>query len=202
MTPAFSSGLLPTIVQDATTLEVLMLAWSSPESFAAMRESGYATFFSRSRQELWEKGATSGNRLRVVAIDVDCDADAILVLAEPAGPTCHTGTTSCFDAARDDAESADVPRADFLRHLDRFIAGRVAERPEGSYTTRLLEAGPSRIAQKVGEEGVEVALAHATDADNVLDEAADLVYHLTVLLASRGLGLDDVARVLEQRHTG
>lgn len=197
MNPDFSDGLLPTIVQDATTLEVLMLGWSNAESFARMRESGLVTFFSRSRQELWTKGETSGNSLRVVAVDVDCDADAILVLAEPAGPTCHTGTTSCFDAGRD---PVDVPRADFLRHLDRFVATRVAERPEGSYTTRLLEAGPSRIAQKVGEEGVEVALAHATGADNVLDEAADLVYHLTVLLASSGRSLDDVACVLEARH--
>lgn len=193
---AKGDGLLPTIVQHWRSGEVLMLGYMNAEALAETRRSGRATFFSRSRQRLWTKGETSGHFLEVCAIRVDCDRDTLLVSAQPHGPACHLGTPSCF------GPGARPPLA-FLSELDELIATRAAERPDGSYTARLFESGIRRIAQKVGEEGVETALAAVVqDDDALLGEAADLIFHLTVLLRARGKSLADVADVLAQRHAG
>lgn len=184
-------GLLPAIIQDAATGRVLMLGYMSREALAESLRTGKVTFFSRSRSRLWTKGETSGNTLELVAIEADCDADTLLVQAKPSGPTCHLGKESCFPAAP----------GNFLAELDALIATRERERPAGSYTTTLFEAGVRRIAQKVGEEGVETALAGVVqDDDALLGESADLLYHLMVLLRARGLSLADVMKVLESRH--
>lgn len=191
---AKGGGLVPAIVQHCATGEVLMLGYMNAEALAATRASGFVTFWSRSKQRLWKKGETSGHVLVVKAIHADCDRDTLLIRAEPRGPTCHLGTSSCF------GQTAHPPLA-FLAELDALIARRVVERPQGSYTTTLLEAGTRRIAQKVGEEGVETALAAVAQDDAALKgEAADLVYHLLVLLRARRLSLTDVVEVLEQRH--
>lgn len=183
-------GLVPAVVQDAHSHRVLMLGYVSRESLQVTVDTGLATFYSRSRQCLWTKGETSGNRLRVVSLEADCDADALLLRVEPEGPTCHLGRTSCFAGAAGSGLGA----------LDAVVAGRAAAMPEGHYTTKLLAAGVRRVAQKVGEEGVETALAAVVQDDEaLLGEAADLVYHLLVLLRARGLGLADVERVLESR---
>lgn len=185
------AGLVPAIVQDTRTLRVLMLGWMNRESLAMTLASGWVTFYSRSRRTLWTKGETSGHRLQLVSIGVDCDADAVLVGALPQGPTCHLGRESCFPEAPGNG----------LAELDALVARRVQERPAGSYTARLLDEGPLRIAQKVGEEGVEVALAAAARDDAaLLGEAADLVYHLIVLLRARGLGLSDLEATLASRR--
>lgn len=187
-------GLLPAIVQHWRSGEVLMLGYMDAAALAATQRDGRVTFFSRSRQRPWVKGETSGHFLDLKSIRADCDRDTLLVMAEPHGPTCHLGTSGCFGAEA-------VPPSSFLSRLDALVAERSAERPVGSYTTRLLDAGVRRIAQKVGEEGVEMALAAvAQDDAALLGEAADLVYHLLVLLHARGLALADVTRVLEQRH--
>ena len=187
-------GLLPAIVQHARTGEVLMLGYMDEAALAKTRELGQVTFFSRSKQRLWTKGETSGDTLGLVDARLDCDADTILVRALPAGPTCHTGTTSCFG---DDV----APPLGFLAELDALVASRHAERPQGSYTTTLFEGGIRRMAQKVGEEGVETALAAiAEDDDALIGEAADLVFHLMVVLRARGLGFDAVATKLASRH--
>ncbi len=184
-------GLLPAIVQDAATLRVLMLGYMDRAALAATLASGQVTFYSRSKQRLWTKGESSGHVLALVSVDVDCDADTLLVQARPHGPTCHLDRTSCFP---------DAP-GDGLAELDALIARRERERPQGSYTTRLFEGGIRRIAQKVGEEGVETALAAvAQDDDALLGEAADLLYHLTVLLRARGLSLEDARQVLAARR--
>lgn len=184
-------GLLPAIVQDAATLRVLMLGYMDRAALAATLASGHVTFYSRSKQRLWTKGESSGHVLALVSVEVDCDADTLLVQARPHGPTCHLDRTSCFP---------DAP-GDGLAELDALIAQRERERPQGSYTTRLFEGGIRRIAQKVGEEGVETALAAvAQDDDALLGEAADLLYHLVVALRARGLALDDVRRVLAARR--
>lgn len=184
-------GLLPAIVQDAATLRVLMLGYMDRAALGATFASGKVTFFSRSKGRLWTKGESSGNVLELVSIDADCDGDTLLVQARPQGPTCHLQRPSCFP---------DAP-ADGLAELDVLIARRERERPRGSYTTKLFEDGIRRIAQKVGEEGVEAALAAvAQDDAALLAEAADLLYHLTVLLRARGLGLEDARRVLASRR--
>ncbi|TAN08290.1 MAG: bifunctional phosphoribosyl-AMP cyclohydrolase/phosphoribosyl-ATP diphosphatase HisIE [Rhodanobacteraceae bacterium] len=192
---AKGGGLLPAIVQHFATGEVLMLGYMNREALAATQASGFVTFWSRSKQRLWRKGETSGNVLALQSVRADCDRDTLLVQADPRGPTCHLGTSSCFgDGVQ--------PPLGFLAELDALIAARNQARPAGSYTTHLFESGVRRIAQKVGEEGVETALAAvAQDDDALLGEAADLVYHLTVLLRARGLSLADVAGVLEKRHT-
>jgi phosphoribosyl-ATP pyrophosphohydrolase/phosphoribosyl-AMP cyclohydrolase len=198
MTPDFAKGggLLPAIVQHARTGEVLMLGYMDAAALAVTRERGLVTFFSRSRQRLWTKGETSGNTLSVLDVRVDCDADTILVRALPAGPTCHNGTSSCFG---DDV----APGLGFLAELDALVASRHAERPPGSYTTKLFDEGIRRIAQKVGEEGVEMALAAvAQDDDALVGEAADLVFHLMVALRARGIGFEAVAARLASRHRG
>ncbi|MGH8227914.1 MAG: bifunctional phosphoribosyl-AMP cyclohydrolase/phosphoribosyl-ATP diphosphatase HisIE [Steroidobacteraceae bacterium] len=194
---AKGSGLIPAIIQHAGTGAVLMLGYMSPEALSATLERGRVVFFSRSKQRLWEKGETSGHYLELDRIRSDCDADTLLVTAWPRGPACHTGMRTCFG----DEPVAASERIAFLATLERIIAQRSAERPEGSYTARLLAEGPKRIAQKVGEEGVEVALAAVADGDEALTgEAADLLYHLLVLLASRRLTLEGIVAELSRRH--
>jgi len=187
-------GLLPAVVQDADTLRVLMLGYMDATALRTTLDTGHVTFFSRSRNTQWTKGETSGHFLDVVSVDVDCDRDSLLVVARPHGPTCHLGRESCF---------ADAPAASssFVSELDALVAGRERERPDGSYTTQLFDGGVVRIAQKVGEEGVETALAAVAQSDEeLLGEAGDLLYHLLVLLRARGLGLGDVEAVLRARH--
>ncbi len=184
-------GLLPVIVQDASTQRVLMLGYMNPEALQETLASRKVTFYSRSKQRLWTKGESSGHVLELVSVQADCDRDTLLVQARPHGPTCHLLRESCF---------ADAP-AGFLHELDALVGQRERERPVGSYTTQLFESGLRRIAQKVGEEGVETALAAvAQDEAALLGESADLLYHLIVLLRARGLALDDVLGVLAQRH--
>lgn len=190
-------GLVPAIVQHAFDGRVLMQAYMNLEALSYTLDNGLVTFWSRSRDELWTKGATSGNTLELVRVHADCDSDSLLVLALPAGPTCHQGTDTCFD----DGLNETAPGLSFLAELERVIAQRYEDRPEGSYTTKLFDAGVKRIAQKVGEEGVEAALAAATgDTGELANESADLLYHLLVLLRESGLTLSDVIRTLEARH--
>jgi phosphoribosyl-ATP pyrophosphohydrolase/phosphoribosyl-AMP cyclohydrolase len=187
-------GLLPAVVQDAATGQVLMLGYMNRIALAATLSSGKVTFYSRSKQRLWQKGETSGNVLRLVSLAGDCDGDALLLRAEPAGPICHLGTTSCFG-------EGEAEGAGFLGALARIVHDRAAAPPEESYTARLLAEGPQRIAQKIGEEGVELALAAvARDAEGCAEEAADLLYHLTVLMEARGFGWDEVVAILQRRH--
>jgi len=191
-------GLLPAIVQDADSGAVLMLAYMNREALDKTRATGRVTFFSRSRQALWEKGETSGHTLEMVDMEADCDGDTLLVTARPRGPTCHTGAVTCFGEPRSNDTA-------FLSVLENLIASRAQDAassdPESSYTVRLLRAGTARMAQKVGEEGVETALAAVSaDRDKLTEEAADLVYHLMVLLRSQGLGLGDVSQELQRRH--
>lgn len=192
--PDWSKGLIPCVVQDAATLQMLMLAYMDEAALAETRESGEATFHSRSRGRRWRKGETSGNRLRVVALIADCDGDTILMAVEPVGPACHLGTVSCFGAT-------DAPGLGRLARLEQTIAARAGDAdPGASYTARLMASGVKRVAQKVGEEGVEVALAGVVgDPAEVAGEAADLLYHLLVLLRARGMTLDDVTDVLAAR---
>lgn len=187
-------GLLPAIVQDAASGQVLMLGYMNEDALKVSRDSGNITFYSRSKQRLWTKGESSGHFLKLVSAHLDCDGDALLLKANPIGPTCHLGTTSCWD---DDQGSP----VGFLAHLEQVIASRKGADPESSYTARLFAKGTKRIAQKVGEEGVETALA-ATVGDNaeLLSESADLLYHLLVLLQQQGLSLAEVVAVLRQRH--
>jgi phosphoribosyl-ATP pyrophosphohydrolase/phosphoribosyl-AMP cyclohydrolase len=188
---AKGDGLVSAIVQDADTGRVLMLGYMDRAALATTLAGGDVTFFSRSRQRQWTKGETSGNTLRLVSVEADCDNDTLLVQARPQGPTCHLGRASCFPQAP----------GDFLAELDGFLRQRAAERPEGSYTTRLFDGGIRGIAQKVGEEGVETALAAVVQDDAaLLGEAADLAYHLLVLLRARGLGLRELTETLRARH--
>jgi phosphoribosyl-AMP cyclohydrolase / phosphoribosyl-ATP pyrophosphohydrolase len=187
-------GLLPVIVQHWLSGEVLMLGYMNAEALARTQDIGQVTFYSRSKQRLWTKGESSGHVLALKSIRIDCDADTLLVHAEPHGPTCHLGTSSCFgEGVR--------PSTGFLGELDGLVAQRHAERPLGSYTTKLFDGGIRRMAQKVGEEGVETALAAvAQDDHELLGEAADLIFHLTVVLRARGLSLSDVVALLARRH--
>ncbi len=189
-------GLVPCVVQDWRSGEVLTLAYMNAAALERTRETGEVHFYSRSREELWHKGATSGNTQAVRAIRYDCDGDALLALVEPAGPACHTGERTCFH--RGDLRPA--PPHDALPELERTVAQRARERPEGSYTVELL-ADPARTAAKVREEAEEVARAAASESDDrVAEEAADVLFHLVVLLRGRGLGLDDVEGVLDGRR--
>jgi len=191
-----AGGLLPAIVQDAFDGRVLMQGYMNREALERSLDGGLVTFWSRSRATLWTKGETSGNTLKLLTVHADCDADCLLVQAIPTGPTCHRGSDTCFDD-----EQAVRPGLAFLAALERLVAQREAQRPEDSYTTRLFAAGVKRIAQKVGEEGVETALAAvAGEREEVLNEAADLLYHLLVLLKAREIGLDDVVATLRSRH--
>jgi phosphoribosyl-ATP pyrophosphohydrolase/phosphoribosyl-AMP cyclohydrolase len=184
-------GLVAAVAQDADTLRVLMLGWMDREALSLTISTRRATFYSRTRQRLWMKGESSGNVLDVVDLQLDCDGDTVLLLVRPRGPTCHLGRVSCFP---------DAP-GDFLGTLDALVAQREQERPDGSYTTRLFDGGVRRIAQKVGEEGVETALAGVAQEDAaLLGESADLLFHLVVLLRARGLSLKDAVAVLRERH--
>ena len=192
-----AGGLLPAIVQHARSGRVLMLGYMNEAALAETLRRGRVVFFSRSRGELWLKGETSGNYLDLVQVTTDCDRDSLLVLAQPTGPTCHKGTESCFAEAR----RTDAERLAFLGLLEATIEARIADKPEGSYTARLFAQGPSRLAQKVGEEGLETALAAVTrDDDGLRSEAADLLFHLLVLLKARGLSFADVIEELRSRH--
>lgn len=193
---AKGEGLVPAIVQDATTARVLMLGYMDREALRHTLSTGLVTFWSRSKQRLWTKGETSGHTLELVSVAVDCDGDTLLVLAKPNGPTCHRGCETCFDP-QEDALAAELAR------LDGVIAQRLRDRPAGSYTTRLVEGGIRRVAQKVGEEGVEVALAAvAQDEDALVNEAADLIFHLGVALHLRGRNFQDVLKLLRNRASG
>lgn len=193
---AKGGGLVPAIVQHAATGEVLMLGYMNAEALEKTQATGKVTFYSRSKDRLWTKGETSGNTLGLVSMAPDCDRDALLVRALPNGPTCHTGTKSCFG-------EAPGPDIAFLGELERIIAARATASPEESYTARLMAKGLLKIAQKVGEEGVETALAATNEDDEALTgEAADLIFHLMVLLKARGLSLAEVTGKLEERHRG
>ena len=186
-------GLIPAVVQDADTLQVLTLAYMDRAALDETIASGEATFFSRSRGGRWRKGETSGNRQTVVLITADCDGDALVVAVRPMGPACHLGTTSCFGAAN-------APGLGRIAALERTIAERASEDLSVSYTARMIAEGPKRLAQKVGEEGVETALAGVAGPDAELaSESADLIYHLLVLLRSRHMVFQDVLDVLAQR---
>ncbi len=197
-----NNGLVPSIVQHARSGEVLMLGYMNELSLAQTQETGLVTFWSRSRNELWQKGATSGNVLRLVEMRQDCDGDALLVLAEPQGPTCHTGSRSCFYRSADEevAQSIQPPSA-VLAQLADLIERRREEQTEGSYTVKLLNGGPERIGKKVGEEATEVVIgAMKGDADELAYETADLFYHTLVLLASQGVAPERVWAELALRY--
>ena len=193
-------GLIPAIVQDAKTRQVLTLAYMSRESLARTIETGETWFWSRSRNELWHKGETSGNTQRVMSLALDCDRDAIVVLVDPAGPACHTGSVSCFDTAAVEASNNLGP---LLEQLYELIESRQHERPAGSYTTYLFDAGLDKILKKLGEESAETIIAAKNDDNEPLvSEISDLMYHLLVLLVARGVSLEAIAAELKQRRGG
>lgn len=193
-------GLLPAIVQDAASGAVLMLAFMNREAYELTLSTRRVTFFSRSRRRLWVKGETSGHFLDLKSMTLDCDADALLVLATPQGPTCHLNTPTCWGA---DPPRPAVQELEFLTTLESLLERRIAERPEGSYTTRLLGEGTRRIAQKVGEEGLELALASVAQSKaEVVGEAADLLYHTLLLLKVKDISLATVVNELRHRHAG
>ncbi|MBR2161853.1 MAG: bifunctional phosphoribosyl-AMP cyclohydrolase/phosphoribosyl-ATP diphosphatase HisIE [Bacteroidaceae bacterium] len=188
------NGLVPAIVQDADTKTVLMLGFMNQEAYEKTLETGKVTFYSRTRQKLWTKGEESGHFLHLVSMAEDCDHDTLLVKVHPAGPTCHLGTVTCW------GEKTDEPVM-FLTELQDFISQRHEEMPEGSYTTSLFQSGVNKMAQKVGEEAVETVIeaCNGTD-DRLIYEGADLIYHLIVLLTSKGYRIEDLARELQERH--
>lgn len=189
-----SGGLVPAIIQDRLTSKVLMLGYMNEEAFAKTQESGQVTFFSRTKNRLWTKGEESGNFLNVVEILNDCDSDTLLIKVNPVGPVCHTGSDTCWNE-KNDGDFA------FLNFLQEFIQKRFVEMPEGSYTTSLFNKGVNRMAQKVGEEAVETVIEATNGTDEMfLYEASDLVYHLIVLLTSKGYSLNDLGRELKKRH--
>jgi len=187
------NGIVPAIIQDAQSQQVLMLGFMNPEALEMTREEGKVTFFSRTKNRLWTKGEESGNFLYVKEILEDCDQDTLLIRANPAGPVCHTGSDTCFNE-----QNTGGP---FIEQLQELIHERKKEMPEGSYTTSLFEKGINKIAQKVGEEAVELVIEAKDPNDELfLNEAADLVYHLLVLLSARGRDIREVSSLLEQRH--
>ena len=190
------NGLVPAVVQDFRTMKVLMLGFMNEEAFRKTVATNKVTFYSRSRKCLWTKGETSGNYLNVVSILNDCDNDTLLIKAVPDGPVCHTGADTCFNERNEEPVM-------FLKFLQNFIERRRQEMPEGSYTTTLFQKGVNRMAQKVGEEAVETVIeaTNGTD-DRLIYEAADMIYHLIVLLTSKGLSIEDLARELKSRHKG
>ena len=193
-------GLIPAIIQDASSSRVLMLGFMNAEALEKTRKEGKVTFFSRTRNRLWTKGEESGNFLHVVDILEDCDLDTLLIKATPAGPVCHTGQDTCFNERN--SGSPDSGGISFISDLQELIQNRRSEMPEGSYTTSLFKEGINKIAQKVGEEAVELVIESKDNNEKLfLNEAADLLYHLLVLLAAKGKDIKDVAAVLEQRHS-
>lgn len=198
MTPDFNKmpdGLVPAVVQDEKTGQVLMLGYMNAEALKITQTSGLATFFSRSKQRLWTKGETSGNTLQVSQILLDCDQDALLLKVDPTGPVCHLGTDTCWRETNQPTQ--------FLKTLEIFIRQRKKDAPEGSYTASLFAAGIPKIAQKVGEEAVETVIeALGNDRNLFLNETADLLYHLIALLAAKDVMLEDVEQVLRERHNG
>ncbi|MFI3262065.1 MAG: bifunctional phosphoribosyl-AMP cyclohydrolase/phosphoribosyl-ATP diphosphatase HisIE [Rikenellaceae bacterium] len=185
-------GLLPVIIQDDATLKVLMLGYMNPEAYEKSKKEGVVTFFSRTKQRLWTKGETSGNFLNIKSIEADCDNDTLLIRVTPVGATCHTGSISCFN---------DNKTEGFIRKLETVIQQRKADMPEGSYTTYLFEKGVNKMAQKVGEEAVETVI-EAVDCNDerFIYEASDLIYHLQVLLISKGFSIADIEKELAKRH--
>ncbi|MCC9135309.1 bifunctional phosphoribosyl-AMP cyclohydrolase/phosphoribosyl-ATP diphosphatase HisIE [Pontibacter silvestris] len=193
-----AGGLVPAVIQDELTGQVLMLGYMNQEALDKSRQEGLVTFFSRSKNRLWTKGETSGNTLEVISITRDCDNDSLLIKVKPNGPTCHTGTTSCFGEEETSSRAAAIR---FIAHLEEVIQERKTNPIEGSYTNHLFSRGVNKIAQKVGEEAVETVIdAVAGKLDTMKGEAADLVYHLLVLLTATGLELKDIVAVLEERH--
>lgn len=187
-----SGGLVPVVIQHANTLQVLMLGYMNEEALEKTKSEGRVTFYSRSKQRLWTKGETSGNFLIVDEIQVDCDNDTLLIKAYPQGPTCHTGSTSCFQE--------ETPKG-FLYELEKVIEQRITENPEGSYTATLFSRGVNKVAQKVGEEAVELVIEAKDDnLDLFQNEAADLLYHFLILLKTKDLKLQDIEAVLKERH--
>ncbi len=197
-------GLIPAVVQDIRTGEVLMVAYMNEESLELTKKTKKATFFSRSRNELWEKGATSGNFMNVEEIRVDCDGDCLLVAVTPDGPACHTGNRSCFYRIMDEdklTESTDAPRLNILSELTALTQDRKVNPKEGSYTNYLFDKGEDKILKKVGEEAAEVVIAGKNrDRDEITYESADLLYHMTVMLVDNGLTWDDIFAELENRR--
>lgn len=189
-----ADGLVPAIVQDQNTLQVLMLGYMDAEALAKTQETGLVTFWSRSQGKIWTKGETSGNYLHLVSLAVDCDKDTLLVRAIPDGPTCHTGSKTCWGDAVPESQG-------FIRELEAVVKGRHEQMPEKSYTTSLFKAGTPRMAQKVGEEAVETVIeAVKGDDERMIYEASDLIYHLLVLLVSKGYGIADLEKELVKRH--
>jgi phosphoribosyl-ATP pyrophosphohydrolase/phosphoribosyl-AMP cyclohydrolase len=189
------NGLLPAIIQDAETAKVLMLGFMNREAFNKTLETGKVTFFSRTKNRLWTKGEESGNFLNVVSIKADCDNDTLLIQVNPVGPVCHKGTDTCWG-------EENVEPVMFIKTLQKFIEKRYQEMPEGSYTTSLFQSGVNKMAQKVGEEAVETVI-EATNGtkERLIYEGADLLYHLIVLLTSKGLSIEDLAKELTERHS-
>jgi len=187
-------GLIPAIVQDAQSGKVLMLGFMNQQAWDKTMQDGLVTFYSRTRKRIWQKGEESGNLLKLVSADMDCDSDTLLILAEPTGPVCHRGTPTCFDPGN-------LPSLTFIAELQALIETRKMEMPAGSYTSSLFQKGIKKIAQKVGEEATELILEAQDDKDELfLNEAADLLYHYLVLLTARNKSITDVARVLAERH--
>lgn len=192
-------GLVPVVVQDSTSAEILMVAWANEEALRETAQGGNLTLWSRSRKELWKKGETSGNVMKVIELRIDCDGDTLLAIVEPSGPACHTGKRTCFYRSLWGKENS--TEATFLGRLWQYLNIRKNEDPEESYTAKLISKGPSRVAQKVGEEGVETAVAAATgDREGFRYEAADLLYHLLVACISSDVSLNDVLSELASRH--
>lgn len=188
-------GLVPAIIQDAETRKVLMLGYMNEEAYRHTLETGEVTFWSRSRKKLWTKGETSGNTLQLVDIKADCDQDTLLIQVHPNGPVCHLGTDTCWGESNTDKNQ------DFLDELQRLIYQRKEDMPAESYTTSLFMRGVEHISQKVGEEAIETVIASlGTDNNKLIDEASDLLYHLLVLLAQKGLSIDDIRKNLCRRH--
>lgn len=193
--PDFSKGLIPAIIQDATTLKVLMLGYMNEEALEKTKQDQQVTFFSRSKNRLWTKGETSGNFLKVVSMELDCDADTLLIKVDPVGPACHTGADTCFNEENKD-------NAAWLDYLKQVIRSRKGASSESSYTASLFQKGTHKVAQKVGEEAVELVIEALMDNDELFKgEAADLIFHLLVLLEDRGIGLEKVIDLLKQRHS-